>query len=284
MRSRKIKVWMMVIILMVFCLGLPEAQATVVFDDGGIHTIDWAIYDEVEVRNSPLSQPTTVNLVTDGSIGRVLPPRPGWGDNLEAYQNSLINISGGEIGGYLWAWDNSQVNFSGGSIVLGSGALGNSQINISGGSIGYGLYGWGNSQINISGGSIGWDLLACDFSQVNISGGSIGEDLWAWHNSHVTMSGGTIGWPMLLIDNAELIIVGSDFAIDGSPVNFGKITSILGGYYDYEPYRRLTGTLANGDILNNQFKIGDYASITLVPEPATLFLLGFGAVMVRRRF
>ena len=83
--------------------------------------------------------------------------------------------------------------------------------------------------------------------------------------------------------SASLTIHGSDFAIDGSPVGLGEITSILGGSYWYEPYRRLTGTVANGDIINNQFRIGNDASIVLVPEPATLLLLTLGVLTLRKK-
>jgi hypothetical protein len=97
------------------------------------------------------------------------------------------------------------------------------------------------------------------------------------------MSGGTIVTEMVFTANAELILNGSNFAVDGIPVGFGKITSLLSGDYSNEPYRTLTGTLSNGDILNSPFRIGDYASITLVPEPATLMLLGLGAAVIRRK-
>jgi hypothetical protein len=83
--------------------------------------------------------------------------------------------------------------------------------------------------------------------------------------------------------NAKLTIHGSDFAIDGTPFGFGEITSILGSDCGDEPSRRLTGTLANGDIINSQFQIGNSASIVLVPEPATLLLLGLGAVIMKRK-
>jgi hypothetical protein len=82
---------------------------------------------------------------------------------------------------------------------------------------------------------------------------------------------------------ATLIINGFGFAIDGNPVGDVTITSIYGGLFLDEPFRRLTGTLANGDTINNQFQIGHESTIVLVPEPATLLLFGFGAVMLRRK-
>jgi hypothetical protein len=115
-----------------------------------------------------------------------------------------------------------------------------------------------------------------------MSGGHV-DSLFVNDSSKVTMSGGTIGPDLRLINLAELIIDGSDFAIDGIPFDYGNITSIFGGSTLNEPFRTLTGTLANGDILNNQFQIGDNASITLVPEPTTILLLGLGAVVLRRK-
>ncbi|MCK4784286.1 MAG: PEP-CTERM sorting domain-containing protein [Desulfobacteraceae bacterium] len=41
--------------------------------------------------------------------------------------------------------------------------------------------------------------------------------------------------------------------------------------------------MANGDVLDNYFELNNEAAIVLVPEPATLLLLGLGAVMLRRR-
>jgi hypothetical protein len=63
-------------------------------------------------------------------------------------------------------------------------------------------------------------------------------------------------------------------------MSYGTLTSKLGGGLSNEPHRYLTGTLANGDQLGVNFYIGNSASITLVPEPATLFLLGLGAAML----
>ncbi len=47
-----------------------------------------------------------------------------------------------------------------------------------------------------------------------------------------------------------MILDGSNFTIDGNPVGFGEITSILGGNCYNEPYRRIIGTLANDDAAN----------------------------------
>lgn len=210
----------MVMVSMVFCLGLPEAQATVVFDDGGTHALDTLLEDRVEVRNSPIGEPTILNVVTGGLINY----------NLFVYNSSQANISGGSIGNYLYAGDSSQIN-------------------ISGGSIGNYLDVRDSSQVNISSGSIGRDLGALQNSRVRISGGSIGRYLYAWDRSQIT--------------------------IDGSGFNYPYGTLTGSGL--------LTGTLASGDLINNYFYTYDAARIVLVPEPATLLLLGLGVVMVRRK-
>lgn len=136
---------------------------------------------------------------------------------------------------------------------------------------------------NISGfhSVIGWED-----SIINMLGGSISLELAAIGSSEVTVSGGSFARQSLLEDNAVLTIDGSDFAVDGTDVGYVELSSILGGSYSAESYRRLTGTLLNGDPLDNDFRIGSSARIVLVPEPGTLLLLGFGGlvgVRIRKR-
>ena len=84
---------------------------------------------------------------------------------------------------------------------------------------------------------------------------------------------------------AILTIVGSNFAVDGNPVPYGDLVAGSSG--------TLTGTLASGDSLNNEFlhgvnfEIHVNSIIRLVPEPSTALLLASGvaglAVRGRRR-
>ena len=219
--------------------------------------------------------------------------------DLYAYDHSQLTISGGTVH-YLWGNGSGQIIISGGSIgndtwisgeisitggsVYGDLVVGCGSLTMSGGTVQGRLYTYNySSQITMSGGWVG--RLCADGGQITMSGGSAGSlstehggritmsggsayGLYAGSRGQITISGGTIGSALQLGQYVTLIICGSNFAVDGNPFGFGEITSILGGEYYNEPYRRLTGTLANGDILDNHFLIGNYASITLVPETA----------------
>ncbi len=138
------------------------------------------------------------------------------------------------------------------------------------------------SLITLSGGSIGYDLFAYDFSHTTIYSGSIGYDLYAFDYSQVELTGGSIGNFLSAREYSQVTIFGSDFAVDGIPVGYGPITEgtinelgMLTG--------TLTGTLQYGDLIDNFFYIDPDATIILVPEPASLLLLGAGSLCFRRR-
>jgi hypothetical protein len=204
----------MVIMVTVVCLGTAEVNA-LIFNDGGVHTIDWKIDEPVWVEDSPTDDPTTLNLV-----------------------------DGGEIVDWLNVFDYSVAN--------------------------------------IYGGSIGWILHTYEYSQATISGGSIANNLNTSDDSEVFVSGGSIGEEIDVRDYSQVSISGSNFEVDGVPVDYGQITT---GTID--GFGRLTGTLTgvlqSGDSLNNFFYIEPDAAIYLVPEPATLLLIGIGALWLRRR-
>ena len=252
MRNKSLTIW---VVVMSVCLGVVPAFGWTQFKDGWTHDITTTINDDVWVDYQAPGMETTVNWLGGGAMP--------FGYELHGYNDSHINMFGGSIGGYLRSYDNSHVNVSGGSI--------------------YQLWTYDNSQVNVSGGSIGHNLWAYDNSQVNVSGGSIGNRLWTYDNSQVDFSGGLVNGELVTEYSSELTIHGSDFAVDGQLFGFGELASILGGHYGNEPSRRLTGTLSNGDPLDNEFYIGDDAKIVLTPEPTTLLLLGLGALMSRRK-
>jgi len=185
-------------------------------------------------------------------------------------------------------WDSSSsnitiVNILSGAKMFDLDAYDRSIITVSGGSIDQNLHTEDSSQLTFSGGTIDNYLAACDYSNVNFSSGIIGTNLVAIHYSSVIFSGGTIGDKIYAgndVQNSSVItFYGSDFAINGVPVGYGEFDT---GGADWVS-GTLTGTLANNDHLNNQFYIYGDSHIVLTPEPATIFLLGLGTVMLRRR-
>jgi|GEM_PF-1103291 len=215
---------------------------------------------------------------------------------LSTYGSSHVTMSGGSFSDLL-ANDSCWITMSDVLFLEGLVINGNSQLKISSGSF-VNMISEDNSQATISGGLFSNGLHVCGNSHVTMSGGSVriltgngsgratmsggsASYLSAYENSRIEWLGGIVEGELRLKNKGVLTISGFDFAIDGVPVDFGKITSMLGGPFSDEPYRRLTGTLANGDIVDNQFKIGEQAFISLVqdvPEPGTIVLLITGLV------
>jgi len=105
MENARTIVWVMAVLLSV---ASSPVLALVEFKDGGIHNIDYAINDDVWVDwQTPLMY-TTVNMLAGGTIT--------YPYNLQALEDSRINILGGAIGRDLAAYGGSQVDIFGGSI------------------------------------------------------------------------------------------------------------------------------------------------------------------------
>ena len=267
------------------CLDAERASADLTFDDGGTHTVNWTVDDQVVVRNSPLSQPTTLDLVTGGGLK----------DYLYVYDSSQVDMSGGAIGNNLYAYQNSLVSISGGTIGISVGgflvAYDSSQVDMSGGEIGSYLYAHQSSQVSISGGTIDGPLAVSDSSQADISGGSM-VCLFASQSSQVSISGGTISGYLSVYDSSQVDMSGgslndlyahdsSQIIIEGSGFNYPYGTLTGSGF--------LTGVLANGDLMSASFYTSDNGRIVLTPVPvpgaALLGAIGlsFAGWRLRRR-
>ena len=270
-----------------------QAMALIQYNDGGTHNISTTINTEVWVDYAIPGAYTTVNLLEGGNISP---------HSLKAYEDSRVNISGGFVDGYLLAYNNSQViisagvldnnveacnsshiNFTGGLITSQFYARDTSRVDIFDGLIEHGFYAYDSSQVNMSGGSLNWYLQALGDSQVTISGGEIIGDLVASDNSQMDVYGVSITRDITATKKGVLTIHGTNFEIDGQPFGYGELTSLLGGPHSSEPHRRLTGMLANGTMIDNDFSVGYDAKIVLVPEPATFLVLGLGGLVLRKK-
>jgi hypothetical protein len=213
---------------------VTNSLGVIEFKDGGHYIIDYHVDDDVYVDYETPGMNTRVDLI-DGGLIYIL----------ASYEDSIVNMSGGEVTTDLDGW-------------------GRSQVNVNAGIIDRDLNAFGNCILTLSGGYIGRDIGSFGDSVVTVSGGDIHSDMW---------SGGTdTYW-----DKSVIIFKGNNFAINGIPANYGQ-------YYatDYAT-GVLSGNLIDGGTLNNTFYINDGASIVLIPEPGMVLLLGLGGLILRRR-
>lgn len=284
----------------VLFMTVSPVVAVIEFNDGQVHEIDYEINDDVWVDYESPGVGTTLNILDGAAV-----PFPyrleGWEESiinmsggsvnrLKAYDGSRAIVAGGSITGSLAATMGSQVTVCGGAIE-GVGVLGARGVSVSGGSIGaFSVF--GSSEVTISGGSIDTWILITGDSEVAVSGGDV-DVLLAGGSSQVIVSGGAIGgdFGMLnpgygvveLSENAVFTISGSGFAVDGTLVGYTEVSSVYGGEGLYEPVRRLTGTLLSGELIDTDFRIGHDATIVLIPEPASILLLGLGGLFLEVR-
>lgn len=114
---------------------------------------------------------------------------------------------------------------------------------------------------------VGW-FSARDFSTVSIYGGSM-----TFHSLAVSDSG------TLNIYAGDLLFGNSPYFSESSTVN------IYGYGFNYGS-NRLTGFLSDSSsFMFNELPFGQYSHMNLVviPEPGTVFLLGSGALWLRKR-
>ena len=214
----------------------------------------------------------------------------------EALDGTKLRISGGDVGPF-WAGKGTEVIISGGSV--SSFTASDSVVSISGGNLGSGV-GVGRTTLSITGGSISGNFRAGEGSVVHFrggaignfadakagstfyqSGGSIGVAFEAESGSVVTISGGTRRNDFDANGGSTVNFIGTDFFLDGVLIDLeiGETTIIT------ERGGTLSGILADGtpfshDLFTTDEQLRDFFStdatltVTLVPEPSSLFLVG----------
>lgn len=197
-----------------------------------------------------LCHATTIAFYTDGVIqdGDVY-------SYVDVYNNATVDMTGGIVTVQLGAYDSSTVNISGGVLggVFTSGASTASTLNLSGSMQADGVYIGGLGTLNMFGGIVGSVKI---HNIANLYGGIISDYLLA--TSTVNIYGYGFQYNPLAGDYQGGQLTG--FWLDDTPFSIDL-------YYSDKP----------GGLL-----IDTYSHIVLIPEPATILLVGLGVLLKRR--
>jgi hypothetical protein len=128
----------------------------------------------------------------------------------------------------------------------------------------------GEATLNISGGFVDWNIDVADFSILTMTGGGIGN-LHVYDTAVVNLHGGHIS---------------SGTISAGRPGDFGGVINFYGydlATTDLDGRVRIHGFYHDGSPCDINVEEGLSGRVNLIPEPATIWLLGLGGLVLRTR-
>jgi hypothetical protein len=173
--------------------------------------------------------------------------------------NATVDMTGGIVTGIFTAYDYSTVNVSGGVLNI--------------------LDSWDSATLNLSGDVQVHELGAVYSGTVNMFGGNV-DLIEAWNYSTVNLYGGIISEYLEAYGTEDLVISIFGYGFNYDPLagdyRGGQVTGFwlddtpfsIDLYYDDTP---------GGPVIDT------WSHIVLIPEPATILLLGLGGLFLRKR-
>lgn len=286
------------VILTVLFVITPMGRAgiTIVQINDGLHHLvnnykyqDDSVYLDSGVINDP---GTHLEIVDGGSI-----------DSIYAFNKSSVTVNGGSItyllcmrynsiatvnNGFvesLAAQYNSTTTVNGGTIKLLSTNHTSTTI-IDNGLISNNIQTHDSSEVTVSGGTVNNYIHAYDNSTITISGGATNNTIISHDSGIINIMGGTINSYFRAYDGT-IYLYGNNFSVNNTALSFGDDLRDYGtlgssGYWLSGP---VTGILQDGSLLDTRFSIwaDSDAQIIIIPEPATVLLLGSGGLFIRKK-
>lgn len=231
---------------------------------------------------------TQINVFDGGQVGvgvRI-------GLDADTSTNVELNVSGGTIDDALTLNAGSNATITGGDFGEGFWVRNFASADISGGTFGTGFRVFGNGTLTVTDGAFDDDFDTYFESKVDIEGGTFGDI--QFFGGDVDVSGGEFNGiiEVYISDPGEsLNLIGTSFSIDGTPIT-GLTPNVPFVISDRDV--TLDAVLADGSAfdldLNTTFTgtddligFGAVITVTLVPEPNSLALLGLGGLLLARR-
>lgn len=178
-------------------------------------------------------------------------------------------VSGGDVSSLI-AWNTSGIEMTGGH--AGS------------------IIAYNNSEVFVDAGTIGTNLSAYHNTYLEMTGADVGGNIYAVDNGVVSISGGSFDGFLQASSNAMIYLHGSNFQVGGVSLVSGDMLSDFGLFNGSAYTGYLTGQLEDGSYIDNDFVVyntGTYSGtadiMVLIPEPATVLLLGLGGLLLKKR-